>query len=57
MYTVVAVGAIDNDPDEETAPGVGEIETDVAPVTIHCKVEDCPEDMLLGLAVKLVTTG
>jgi hypothetical protein len=36
---------------------VGEIETVVAPVTVHCNVEYCPEAMLLGLAVKPVTTG
>ena len=58
MYAVVAVGATDCDPVvEETVPGVGEMETDVAPVTVHCKVEYWPVVMLLGLAVKLVTIG
>ena len=58
VYTVVVVGATDCDPVvEETVPGAGEMETDVAPEIFHCKVEDCPAVMLLGLAVKLVTPG
>ena len=34
-----------------------EIETDVAPMTFHCNVEDCPEVIEPGFAVKLVIAG
>ena len=32
-------------------------EAEVAPVMAHCKVDDWPEVIILGLAVKLVMTG
>jgi hypothetical protein len=42
---------------DDTIPGTGEIETDVAPVTAHCKTEDCPAVIVPGLAVKLLIAG
>jgi hypothetical protein len=54
----VAVGVTDCVPVVAvTVPGAGAMETVVAPVTVHCRVEDCPAVIVLGLAVKLVIAG
>jgi len=33
------------------------METDVAPVTYHCSIEDCPGVILPGFEVKLTISG
>jgi hypothetical protein len=40
-----------------TVPMPWSIETEVAPVTFHCRVEDWPVVIVIGLAVKLVIAG
>jgi len=47
VYVVVVSGDIFLVPLEETVPISGLIETDVAPVTSHCKVAGCP-DVIVG---------
>ena len=44
-------------PEEGTAPPPGTILTDEAPLTFQLKVEVPPAPMLVGLALKLLTTG
>jgi hypothetical protein len=53
---VVAVGETDLVPEVLTVPIPLSIETDVAFVLDHVRVDDCPEVMLVGLAV-IVTVG
>ena len=43
-------------PEAETAPP-GDMETDAAPEVLQLNVELAPEEMLVGLAVKLAMTG
>lgn len=52
----MTVGLTDFVPDVLTAPMPLSIETDVAFVLDHVNVEDCPELILVGLAV-IVTVG
>lgn len=45
------------EPDPATAPTPWSIEADVAPVTFHWSIEDCPGAMLDGFDVKLTISG
>ncbi len=54
---VVVVGVTVAVPEATTAPTLGLIEIVTAPVTTHCRVEDCPAPIVPGVAVKLVITG
>ena len=51
------MGDISRFPYEATSPMLLSIETEVAPLTSHCNVVDCPTVILLVLAVKLLITG
>jgi hypothetical protein len=44
-------------PVELTVPIPGLMEMEVAPVTVHCRVEDCPALIADGVAVKEPITG
>jgi len=54
---VVATGVTTRVPLVELTEPMPLIETEVAPVIFHCSVEDWPELMVAGVAVKEVTTG
>jgi len=54
---VVSVGVTVCEPLDDTLPMPGLIETEVAPVTFHDSVADCPAVMVPGLALKLPTAG
>jgi len=57
---VVAAGIAVAEPDSaeaETVPMVGLMDIDVAPVTAHDNVVDCPDEIAMGLALKEFITG
>jgi hypothetical protein len=54
---VVAAGCTACVLEDETVPMPSLITTVVAPVTFHDSVDDLPEEIEVGLAVKLVITG
>ena len=57
---VVAAGTAVIEPDiavAETTPMVGLMDIDVAPVTAHDSVVDCPDESAMGFALKEFITG
>ena len=57
---VVAAGVAVVEPDitvAETVPIVGLMDIDVAPVTAHDSVVDCPDESAMGFALKEFITG
>lgn len=53
----VSAGATVCEPLADTVPILGLIETDVAPVTFHDNVADCPAVIVPGLMLKLFIAG
>jgi len=51
------VGVTVCEPLDDTVPILGLMETDVAPVTFHDNVPDCPELIVPGLMLKLFMAG
>ncbi len=57
VYTVVLIDDTSRVPEIGTTPTPWFMETEVAPVTFHCSIEEYPTLTLSGLAVKLTITG